>query len=714
MIFPKPQEYSIGVGKFIIPTRLTISCNDEEFIAAFNYLKLALSSVYGINCELVNTDADIEITKSNISAEHYALIIANNGILIETSDLRGAIYAVGSLVQLIRDDEGYCIDCARILDGPASDIRGVHFYMPERSKIDEFKRIIDTMALLKMNTVILEVGGAMEYERHPEINEAWVKFCQNVGKFPGHNGYKNFQAADFYWKDSVHTEQSGGAYLTKSEVRDLVLYCKSRGMDVIPEVQGLSHSYYLTVAHPEIAELADDPFPDTYCPNNENSYRLYFDVAEEVIEVFEPTTVSIGHDEIRVLGWCDKCKGKSGHELVGKEILRLYEFYKEKGIRITMWGESAQTFTSYKGSEVGKKGIERRDRYGRYYQLPATYQSLDMLPNDILMIDWQHSSGYDSEECYNNKGFEVIYGNFYGSLIAEWEKRTEKTCFKGAEVSSWCPPTEEIFARDGIFFEMAFSSGILWDDSYSNNKYLDVCQNVSEFIPLMRSINSGKNPLLSKKREIQTVYLAEGEKVCQTLDLENAKIYNKDYKKLLPTLGKNISGISVDSGEILIKKDFTADSLIFLHNSKKEMPFYPSHYFMDEANWGLGAYAVCYEDGTVEVIGVYYGRQIGVKNFDYSRHRGTSTKSFEIDEELEEGDTSTLPCYFTKDFSWAESLCYNTTPIITDNGTVFAYEWTNPHPDKKITKIRPYSIPKVFNEYDMEQSIVLFGVLAVK
>ena len=103
-----------------------------------------------------------------------------------------------------------------------------------------------------------------------------------------------------------------------------------------------------------------------------------------------------------------------------------------------------------------------------------------------------------------------------------------------------------------------------------------------------------------------------------------------------------------------------------------------------------------------------------IKNFKYSRHRDEGTVSFEIDNELEEGDVSTLPCYFTKDFTWTESLTYNTTPIVTDDGTVFAYEWKNPHPDKKITKIRPYSVPQVFNKYDMEESIVLFGIVAVK
>ena len=229
MIFPKPHEYSIGVGRFDIPTHLTVSCNVKEFITAFDFLRLCLSSVYGIDCDLVNADADIEIAKTDVSAESYILEINNSSISIYASDLRGAIYGISSLVQSVIRENSLFIPCAIIKDSPTCQVRGVHFYMPERNKIDEFKRIIDSMALLKMNTVILEVGGAMQYDKHPEINESWVKFCAQIESFPGFNGYKSFQGSDFYWKDSVHTEMAGGYYLTKDEVRDIVTYCKKRG-----------------------------------------------------------------------------------------------------------------------------------------------------------------------------------------------------------------------------------------------------------------------------------------------------------------------------------------------------------------------------------------------------------------------------------------------------------------------------------------------------
>ena len=355
-MLPTPKSLTFANGVLRVNSKVAVSCKDEKLLPAIEFFENSLNAIYGIGCDETNENADIELVGGEMSSESYELNVTEYKAIIKASDLRGAIYAISTFLQLIRSDEGgLYIQCASICDSPYTEIRGVHFYMPERSKIADFKKLIDFMAFLKMNTVILEVGGGMEYERHPEINEAWVKFCQTINKFPGLNGYKSFQGSDFYWKDSLHTELCGGSFLTKREVKDIVDYCKMRGMDVIPEIQALSHCYYLTVAHPEIAELEDDPFPDTYCPNNEKSYELYFDVAEEVIEVFEPKTVSIGHDEIRVLGWCDKCKDKSGHELVGKDIKRLYDFYKARGIRITMWAESAQTFENYLGAQIGSE-----------------------------------------------------------------------------------------------------------------------------------------------------------------------------------------------------------------------------------------------------------------------------------------------------------------------------------------------------------------------
>ena len=712
MLFSEAKQKCETKGQYTVTDSLSIRLLSADFQGVDAFFASLAKSILGVLVKTVSEDADITVEKAEFSPEEYSLDVCESGITVKAGDTRGAIYGLSTLLSLAKRDGSLSFPMTSIADKPYAEIRGAHFYMPAREKIDEFKRIIDCMAFMKMNTVILEVGGGMEYKRHPEVNKGWEKFCKLTDNMPGIDGTRSFQGADMYWKDSLHTELCGGSYLTQAEVRDIVEYAWSRGMDVIPEVQALSHAYYLTTSHPEIAELQDDVFPDTYCPNNEESYKLYFEIAEEVLEVFEPKTVSIGHDEIRVLGWCDKCKNMSAHELVGRDVCRLHDFYASRGVRIAMWAESAQTFISSKGSRIGADDYERVDAFGRYYKLPATYKSIDMLPNDILMLDWYHSTGPQSEDCFDKRGFDVIYGNFYGSLFGEFDIRSARRCIKGAEVSTWCPPTEEILASDGILYQFMFSSQVLWSNDYNNSKYEQVVDSCRAMAPYLRAINRGAPSRIDSASFLTSIYRGEGEKLCGSIDLATANIPDERLRELLAPFG-TLDGVSTDEGIMVIKKEFKADSLLFLHNCKKEIPFTPSYYFRDPKQRGLASYAVCYEDGDVECVNVYYGTEVGAACVDYSRNRNGEEKGLEIDMEIKEGSNPTLPCYYTQGHPWIESLTYNTTPIVNDGTAVFAYEWKNPYPDKKIVKIRPYTFRKDYtalSSADRSQAVVLFGI----
>ena len=45
----------------------------------------------------------------------------------------------------------------------------------------------------------------------------------------------------------------------------------------------LSHSDYICLAHPELREREEDPYPDTYCPSNPDTYRIVFDILEDCL-----------------------------------------------------------------------------------------------------------------------------------------------------------------------------------------------------------------------------------------------------------------------------------------------------------------------------------------------------------------------------------------------------------------------------------------------
>ena len=118
--------------------------------------------------------------------------------------------------------------------------------------------------------------------------------------------------------------------LTKERVRELVQYCKERYLEVIPEVPSFSHSDYLLTRHHELAERQEDMYPDAYCPSNPESYRLLFDIMEEIIAVFAPKRMNIGHDEAYSIGLCEKCRTKDAATLYAEDIKKIYCFKRAR------------------------------------------------------------------------------------------------------------------------------------------------------------------------------------------------------------------------------------------------------------------------------------------------------------------------------------------------------------------------------------------------
>jgi hexosaminidase len=99
---------------------------------------------------------------------------------------------------------------------------------------------------------MLELGGALEYKSHPEINEGWQEYAAFMNEYPG----KTIVMQNcFGWeKNSIHSENGGGKIVPQEMFLKLVNYCRERFMDVIPEMPSLSHSDYLLTRHRELAE----------------------------------------------------------------------------------------------------------------------------------------------------------------------------------------------------------------------------------------------------------------------------------------------------------------------------------------------------------------------------------------------------------------------------------------------------------------------------
>lgn len=679
MLYPEPIRQEL-CGEPVVFEKLTVCgiCADlfaeaarilgiKAGIAAHGNIRL------GINRELSGIDA-YEISVGDT--------IELNGCS-EEAVARG-IWTLTELIQPV--ENGWKISRGYLKDAAFKPMRAVHLYLPPADCIEECKRFFAMLARLKYNAIILEIGGGVEYERHPEVNLAWMKFCREAYRHTG--GPQGLQASEAYWKDSTHVELAGGAVLKKSELRELVQYCKLLRMEVIPEIQALSHAYYLTLADRSIAERPFERWPDSYCPCNEHSYELYGDCAEEILEVVRPKRVSIGHDEVRVLGECPKCREKSGAELLAYDVNRLHEFYRGHGVKIMMWGEKLQNFENFKGVRAGGVEIpERIDKYGRHYSMPATCDAVDMVPKDILMLDWYYSQGDATEADFKAKGFSEIFGNFKGSTIANWQERANRGNVLGAEVSTWCIPTEQEIGENGWFYELAYSAAVLWRDDYTDECRMEWDKRTEKMLPELKNIMRGECALFDGTEKTLSALKLPEQKTEQTA--VNTDGLTNVSAELAQRLANN--GLAVGTE---FDVNAVCPGLVFFH-AAENIPERRIHtwFFLDPAPRIPASYAVDYADGLTIRIPVEFPNMTGCFKADasYFRPTGEAAVAADIDDDRKAKAQRFAPSFAQCD-QWRTAAVYfsRSAAFTAQDGprTVYAWEWKNPRPEAEIARIR--------------------------
>lgn len=359
------------------------------------------------------------------SDEGYALVLGET-VKVYAASERATIYAAATLSTLAGSGElfeGF------LYDAPLAEERGYRVYLPSRAGFEEFYRMVDFLATYKYNAIILEIGGAMEYRRHPEINRAWDEFCRDVHRFSGRANEIQFKT--YAWpKNSIHCDNAEGDILTQDECREIAAYCRSRGLRVIPECPSLSHTDFLCLAHPEIREREGDGHPDTYCPRHPDTYTYVFDILEEVIEVFSPDAVNIGHDETYSIGICPRCKGTPAYRLYAEDVTKIHEFLKARGIRTYMWGEKLLN-AHWRGHLIGGAGHGKGEAH-----VPSLWPSRDLLPRDITYLHWYWRFNEEYDNIYHERGMRVLFGNFNAMAVENYTKRAARG-IRGGYVSNW-------------------------------------------------------------------------------------------------------------------------------------------------------------------------------------------------------------------------------------------------------------------------------------
>ncbi len=408
--------------------------------------------------EEIRTRISREVAFSG-NREEYALLIGADVCRIYVREECGLLYAMATLEQLL--DHGEL--CSRLLyDYPLCSVRGYRVYMPGRENIGIFKEMIDLLVYYKYNAIILEIGGAMEYKRHPEINEKWVEFCDDMRRYS--NRAKEVHKKYPYMKNSVHCENGDGSYLTQEECADIAAYCRERGLEVIPECPTLSHADYLLLPHPEFAEREGDEIPDTYCPRHPGVYEYVFEVLDEVIDVFQPKRMNIGHDEFYSMCLCDRCRGADPVDIFITDITRLRDHLASRGVGTMMWGEKLLKAISPTGKHYGG-WYDEKDYNGIKFKVPDMYMCADKMPSGVTFLQWYWIFGKHLDRVYHDNGYPMVFGNFTAISCEDFRERIDWGC-KGGFVSNWGSNEEEYMQRNLQYYNLISTAYAFWSADY--------------------------------------------------------------------------------------------------------------------------------------------------------------------------------------------------------------------------------------------------------
>jgi len=678
LVFPYPRELKWHAGKAacsgfsLKPTGVAARKAAKRLSVGLREMGVPVSPE-GFPLILLEEEA----LRASLGNEGYHLTVDADGARLHAAGYTGFYYAAQTLLQLVEPgtDGLFSLPLVEIKDWPIKPIRGVHAYLPARKDLVFFKRFIEWMGRHKLNTIFLEIGGGMAFEKHPEINESWEKFCTEATAYPG--GSDALQASQWFLKDSTHTELAGGSYLSLDEMARIADWCAANCVEIMPEVQSLSHAYYLVLAHPELAEVAEDPWPDNYCPSNPKSYELYFDVLGEVIDALRPKVVSIGHDEAYIFNFCPKCKSRDAAEIYGTDIIKAHDFLASKGIRTAMWGDKLLDIHHPDGQSYG--GVEKQwTRFGRQFHMPATNRCVAMIPRDVLILDWYWSRCYESAGMLADKGFELIYGNFHGPTFKNWGKHSLNQSLLGGETSTWCAVDAYSLGRNGAFHNMLWGANNLWSDfdpdAGRERLIQDIAAVMREDRPkltrapaIVRDSTSGRQiPISLVPAGVQKLGDDCG-------DLPRGRQILNGVEFLIPDDSEQSGAIPAvnwhwrSSPPIPVNRK--ADALAFLHTSTLDLVHAPTYYSLGLGRNLVGEYTVTYEDGKKIGIPLEYG--VNIDSWNISFIAGES------------GDMSAS----------IGAYVYQADPVLagkTKEGkpwTLFMYEWPNPRLDTPIREV---------------------------
>ena len=224
-IIPKPREVTIKEGNFVFEGEIYLTTNFafHEPVQAFREYLYDNLNIRTTEVRSNNKKISFYLVDDMENKEAYHLRVQSDHIEIAASHVKGAFYAVQTLMQLfpatIDKSKPVALPILEIRDEPQFKYRGMHLDVGRHLySVDFIKKYIDQMSKLKMNTfhwhLTEDQGWRIEIKKYPKLQEIAAFRKETLV------GHYSDQPHRF---DGV---QYGGFY-TQEQIKDIVAYASA-------------------------------------------------------------------------------------------------------------------------------------------------------------------------------------------------------------------------------------------------------------------------------------------------------------------------------------------------------------------------------------------------------------------------------------------------------------------------------------------------------
>ncbi|MDT0553232.1 family 20 glycosylhydrolase [Urechidicola vernalis] len=487
-IIPKPVKTELGQGNYIIDKNTVIvtteGVNKNTITPFTNQFKIvagtALKQVTSDNkpsSNYIELLIDISLEK-----EAYKLQVTKNGVSISASDHNGFVYAIQSLRQLLptefestsMQNTSWILPEVTIEDAPRFAYRGLmldvsrHFFDK-----DYVLKTIDRLAYHKMNVLHLHLvddqGWRIEIKKYPKLTE--------VGGFRVDQEDAAWSARDV---NKPSDQVTFGGFYTQEEIKEIVSYATSKGIDVIPEIEMPAHVMSAVAAYPELSCFETPigvpsggvwPITEIYCAGKESTFDFLENVLTEVMDLFPSKYIHIGGDEATKTNWatCPHCKKRMNteglhdvEELQSYFIKRMEKFIKKNGRKLVGWDEIIEGGLAPDATVMSWRGVKGG--------LEAAKQGHDVIMTPGTHCYFDHYQGPQNEEPVAWGGYTTLSKVYQFNPIVDSMTKEEAAHVLGGQANLWSEyvPSNE-HSEYMIFPRLAAMSEALWSPTESRD-----------------------------------------------------------------------------------------------------------------------------------------------------------------------------------------------------------------------------------------------------